>query len=784
MTPFKKILERYRKYSFSESDKGTRFERLMQAYLLTDQKYASRLEKVWLWNQFPGKVDFGSGNDVGIDLVGRTTDGEYWAIQCKCFQENTYIDKAAVDSFLATSGRSFLNEEMKTTRFSQRIWISTSNNWSSHATDALKNQFPSVTRINIYDLIEAPVDWDKLDKGIHGEVARTPKKTLYAHQKEALDKAHEYYKQNDRGKLIMACGTGKTFTSLRIAENETNSNGLILFLLPSIALLGQTLREWSADALEPINPIAICSDPKVTKQQQLNDETDSFSMIDLAYPASTDADYILQQFEHIKQHRPAGMTVVFSTYQSIDVIAEAQKKLLKEGFSEFDLIICDEAHRTTGVTLAGDDESSFVKVHNNDFIKAKKRLYMTATPRLYDDNTKSKAGEADAVLCSMDDPLLYGDEIYRIGFGDAVARGLLTDYKVLILTLNDQDIPQGVLDMFTKDEYEVDTDDISKIVGTVNALSKQFLGDDGVTKQIDPEPMKRAVAFCSNIKTSKSISAVYNSASESYIDQLPAEERKQMVSVDARHMDGTMSAPNRDELLGWLKEDTSENECRVITNVRVLSEGVDVPSLDAVLFLSARNSQVDVVQSVGRVMRRSPGKKYGYIIIPVVVPPSVDANVALDDNKRYGVVWTVLNALRAHDDRFNATVNKIELNKKKPNNILLARSNYGFDEYDNPINLDGSRSEDKEGEEFAKQLSLQFEKLQSVVYARMVEKVGSRRYWEQWAKDVSIIAERQIERITFLVENRKEQRKAFDKFLLGLPLLSDKNFLEKVRGQI
>lgn len=501
MTPFKNILERYRKYSFSESDKGTRFERLMQAYLLTDQKYASRLEKVWLWNQFPGKVDFGSGNDVGIDLVGRTTDGEYWAIQCKCFQENTYIDKAAVDSFLATSGRSFLNEEMKTTRFSQRIWISTSNNWSSHATDALKNQFPSVTRINIYDLIEAPVDWDKLDKGIHGEIARTPKKTLYAHQKEALDKAHEYYKQNDRGKLIMACGTGKTFTSLRIAENETNSNGLILFLLPSIALLGQTLREWSADALEPINPIAICSDPKVTKQQQLNDETDSFSMIDLAYPASTDADYILQQFEHIKQHRPAGMTVVFSTYQSIDVIAEAQKKLLKEGFSEFDLIICDEAHRTTGVTLAGDDESSFVKVHNNDFIKAKKRLYMTATPRLYDDNTKSKADEADAVLCSMDDPLLYGDEIYRIGFGDAVARGLLTDYKVLILTLNDQDIPQGVLDMFTKDEYEVDTDDISKIVGTVNALSKQFLGDDGVTKQIDPEPMKRAVAFCSNIES-------------------------------------------------------------------------------------------------------------------------------------------------------------------------------------------------------------------------------------------------------------------------------------------
>ena len=788
MTPFQKILEHYRKYSFSEADKGTRFERLMQAYLLTDPKYASRLNKVWLWNEFPGKIDFG-GHDIGIDLVARTSDGEYWAIQCKCFQETTVIDKPAVDSFLAASGKSFLNEQMKTTRFSQRVWISTTNRWGSNATEAIRNQHPPVIRINLFDLVEAPVDWEKLEEGVHGEKARTPKKSLYPHQKTALDKANEYYKECDRGKLIMACGTGKTFTSLRIAEHETDNKGLILFLLPSIALVGQTLREWSADAMVPINAIAICSDPKVSQQKQRNSETDSFSMVDLAYPASTDTDYILQQFQYIKQNHPNGMTVVFSTYQSIDVIAKAQRKLLKEGFPEFDLIICDEAHRTTGVSLDGEDESDFIKVHDGDFLKAKKRLYMTATPRLYDDNTKSKAAEADATLCSMDDETLYGNEIYRIGFGEAVERGLLTDYKVLILTLNDKDIPPGVMEMLTKDQKEIDTDDISKIIGTVNALSKQFIGDDEVTKKSDPAPMKRAVAFCSNIETSKTISSVYNSASESYINQLPLDEQSNMVSPVAKHMDGTMTAPMRDQLLGWLKEDTTDNECRIITNVRVLSEGVDVPSLDAVLFLSARNSQVDVVQSVGRVMRKSPGKKYGYIVIPVIVPSDVDANEALDDNKRYKVVWTVLNALRAHDDRFNATINKLDLNKKKPNNILIGRPTYGFDEDSNPIPAQESSEEYKKGSNLANQLALQFEQLQEVVYARMVEKVGSRRYWEQWAKDVSIIAERQIERITFLVENRKEQRKAFDKFLLGLqrninPSTSERQAIEMLAQHI
>lgn len=754
---FQKILEKYRRISFSERDKGDRFERLMQAYLLTDPQYSKRFKKVMLWSEFPYRKDLG-GSDTGIDLVAQTTEGDYWAIQCKCFQEDATISKGDVDSFLATSGRTFKNEQMQTVGFTHRLWISTTRHWGSNAEEAIRNQHPPVSRISLYDLVEAPVDWDKLEQGVHGDKARTAKKSLLPHQKHAMEQAHEYFKKNERGKLIMACGTGKTFTSLRIAEHETNGKGTILFLVPSIALLGQALREWSADAKENINAICICSDPQVSKQKKKQDDIDALSVVDLALPASTDPKNILEQFTAAK--RKSGMTVVFSTYQSIDVIHKAQKNLLKNGFKEFDLIICDEAHRTTGVTVAGEDETDFVKVHNTKFIQAKKRLYMTATPRLYSDDAKSKAAQADAVLASMDDVKLYGEEIYRIGFGEAVEKGLLTDYKVLILTLSDKDVPQAVQNMVSKDK-EINTDDVSKLVGCVNALSKQFIGDDGKTKEIDPEPMRRAVAFCPTISASRKITGLFNDLSDVYLNSLASAKREQMVVVESKHMDGTMSALARDEGLSWVKESTDGNECRILTNVRVLSEGVDVPSLDAVMFLSAKNSQVDVVQSVGRVMRKAPNKKYGYIIIPVVVPSDIEPEQALNDNERYKVVWTVLNALRAHDDRFNATINKIELNKKRPGQINVVGVG-------SPNIGEEAGSYKTASDNIARQLELQFEQLQSVVFARLVQKVGDRRYWEQWAKDVAQIAERQKERIEYLIANKKNQKAAFANFVTGL----------------
>ena len=528
---FISILEKYRKLSFSERDKGDRFERLMQAYLQTDPRYAYLFKNVWLWNDFPYRADFG-GKDTGIDLVAITVDGDYWAIQCKCYLEDTIIDKPAVDTFLSTSSREFKDENLNTVRFSHRLWISTTNKWGANATEAIKNQNPPVSRINLYELTEAAVDWEKLDEGIFGELSQAPKKQLYPHQKEALEKAHEYFQSADRGKLIMACGTGKTFASLRIAENETNSKGMILFLVPSIALLGQILREWYADAIEPINAICICSDPGVSRKKTNNPDTDTYSIVDLALPASTNTSEITRQFRNIKRQNKSGMTVVFSTYQSIDVIAETQQRLLREGFGEFDLIICDEAHRTTGVTLADEDESAFVKVHDDDFIKAKKRMYMTATPRLYSEDSKSKAAEADAVLCSMDDPDLYGEEIYRIGFGEAVEKDLLTDYKVLILTLNDKNVPPVIQDMIANQESEINADDATKLVGCISALSKQLIGDEGVTQRADPEPMRRAVAFCQSIKVSKKITNIYNSVAETYLNSLPVDRKEKMVGID------------------------------------------------------------------------------------------------------------------------------------------------------------------------------------------------------------------------------------------------------------
>ncbi len=763
---FDDILSEYRRVSFSETDKGDRFERLMQAYLQTDPKYSELFTDVWLWKDFFARSELG-GHDTGIDLVARTIDGDYWAIQCKCYQDQQIISKDMVDGFLSTSSKSFKDEkDLKTTKFPYRLWISTTNRWGSNAEKAIENQDPPVVRLNLSDLREAKVDWEKLEKGIHGEKAREEKKQVRTHQKEAIEKAVAHFAANDRGKLIMACGTGKTYTALKIAETLTKGTGTVLFLVPSIALLGQTLREWFGDADERLNAVCVCSDAEVSRQRSRSEDGEFDNVVDLAYPASTNPQSVVKQFRYFGNRKGKGLTVVFSTYQSIDVVSKAQEKLIANGFPEFDLIICDEAHRTTGVTLAGEDESAFTKVHDNTFIKAKKRLYMTATPRLYSDDAKGKAAQADAILCSMDNADLYGEEFYRIGFGEAVERDLLTDYKVLILTLSDSDVPPAIQDMIANRSDEINADDASKLIGCINALSKQILGDDGELQRDDPSFMKRAVAFCPKITASKKITGIFNAASDVYTNSLPETKRSLMVNVASEHVDGTMSAPERDRLLSWLKQETPHGDCRILTNVRCLSEGVDVPSLDAVMFLAARNSQVDVVQSVGRVMRKAPGKKYGYIIIPVVIPSDVEPEKALDNNERYKVVWTVLNALRAHDDRFNATVNKIELNKNRPTQILVGQPEVKFQ--NGQAIVPGPGEANKANKEISQQLSLQFVELQNAVFAKMVQKVGDRRYWEQWASNVAEIAERQVERIKRLIADEGKHRKAFDKFLKGL----------------
>lgn len=795
MKTLSEILNNIRKESLSEQDKGFRFERLMQAYLRTSSIYEGIFDNVWLWQDFPYKDQFG-GKDTGIDLVAKTEEGSYWAIQCKCYAEDKYIAKPDVDTFLSTSGKSF-DTDQGSIHFSQRLWISTTNKWNSTAELSIKNQTPPVTRLNLIELESDNVDWEKLEQGLYGKTSRPAPFTILEHQKKAIEKTHEYFKNHERGKLIMACGSGKTFTSLKIAENETNNNGLVLFLVPSIALLGQTLRSWCQQASKPIHAVCICSDSQVSKQEIKNDDS-STSVLDLALPASTDTDFIVKQLQYMHQVKKDGMKVVFSTYQSIAVIAQAQKELLRctsNEFGIFDLIICDEAHRTTGVTLKGEDESSFVKVHDNTFLQAKHRIYMTATPRIYVGDTKKKAEENEAVLCSMDDTNIYGEEIYKIGFGEAVEKELLTDYKVLILAVGDKDITPSLRDALTNEDGTIPVDDAAKFVGCINALSKKVLGDEGLIKAADPSPMQRAVAFCSTIKASKLTAKVFTDCKDSYMEDISDKEKAEMVDVVAHHVDGTMSATMRDNELMWLKAQPENNmECRMLTNARCLSEGVDVPSLDAVVFVSPKNSQVDVVQSVGRVMRRSKGKKYGYIIIPVVVPENLEGDKVLEKHPNFKVVWTVLNALRAHDDRFNAEVNTIELSKKQPKHILfggVAPHDDDRIDHGDGHGADGKKHENENSAavNMAKELSLKFEDLQNVFYAKMVTKVGTKRYWELWAKDIAKIADEHIEHIKKLIAQGGKHREAFDILMRGLhsninPNLTEQEAIEMLSQHI
>jgi predicted helicase len=782
------ILEEIRLKSSTEKEKGSDFERLMKLWFLTDPRYTS-LEKVWLWEEFPCRKDFG-GKDLGIDLVAKTDYGDYWAIQCKCYAEDATIDKGAVDSFLANASRTFTDPDtFQTKEFSNLVWVSTSRKrWGVNAEAAIQGLSKPFNRISLYDLEISAVDWGKLKSGLYGEKAKLPGKQPRPHQLTAMSKAYEYFveKGHDRGKLIMACGTGKTYTSLKIMEEMTTQDSFVLFLVPSIALLGQTLNAWMADKQDDMRAVCVCSDAKVTREMKDADDEDE-SVVDLAVPATTNTKSILRQLR--KYDKESNRTVIFSTYQSIDVVKEAIDMYGRV----VDLIICDEAHRTTGVILKSKSESNFTKIHNNDFIKAEKRLYMTATPRLYRDSVKVKAKQDENVdvLCSMDDENIYGEEFHRLTFSDSVSQGLLTDYKVLVLTVSEDDIPKDIRESI-KTKYtmaadkekikELQFDDATKLIGCINGLSKRIKGDKGITKEQDPNMMRRAVAFCQTINPTKSnpnfsstqIAKYFHQVSDDYKEAIPEEERSEVVNVRARHIDGSMDANTRNELIAWLKQEADDpQECRVLCNVRCLSEGVDVPALDAVLFLSPRNSEVEVVQSVGRVMRSfgkgtEHEKKYGYIIIPVIVPNDVTPEQALNDNERFKVVWTILNALRSHDENFNAHVNQINLNKKKPAKITVAGVPHGT----YSVGKDAPEHDDDAvtltGDQVGRQLEIQFGELQDGIYAKLVEKVGDKMYWENWAKSIGEIARKFIERIALLIKENESARTYFHEFIGGL----------------
>jgi predicted helicase len=778
--------------NLSERDKGTRFEEAAILFLLHAPAYAATFKRVLKfgeWAALQGRRE----TDTGVDLVGELEDGTFAAIQAKFYEADRSVSKPDIDSFISASVEAC---------FTRRIIVATTDKRNDNAEETLVRA--GVTWIGPGTLDDA-LDWS--DFLPNSKVSPPAAKTVRPHQREAIDAAKAGFQTNDRGQLIMACGTGKTFTSLRLAEELVGPKGKVLFLVPSLSLLSQTLTEWAADATVKPRAYAVCSDSAVGKRKVTEEDKLTENLIDLAYPATTNAAALVRDFK--RQPNDDRMTVVYSTYHSIQVVADAQAQ---HGFPEFDLIVCDEAHRTTGAIFEDKEESAFVKVHDAAFIKAKKRVYMTATPRVYGSAVKSKAQDASVELCSMDDATKFGPRFHTLSFSRAIDLDLLCDYKVMVLTIDEKQISEIIQHDVAKGNLEVRVEDAGKIVGCWKALLKEGVNEglDG-----DTSPMKRAVAFCQvigddkkphdNRVTSKRVARDFAKIASAYETEKPDSARPRVL-CEVQHVDGSMNAIQKGEKLRWLREEQSTPTCRILSNVRCLTEGVDVPALDAVLFLSPRKSTNEVVQAVGRVMRKSEGKKRGYVVLPIVIPPGADADAVLNKNAAFQTVWQVLNALRSHDDRFEAHINKLEMTGEDTSRLEILsvidemlqsnslpqgkpRSNWeGGDE--TPSHRIGAALSDVQAQEQPEQreqlvLPLSAEQLKRAIQAKIVERCGNRKHWEQWAGDIAKVAQTHITRISSILSNPSFQaeRAAFDAFAAELrddlnPSLSDSEIVE------
>ena len=732
---FQRVLDTLRELSTTELEKGKRFERLTAAVLRSAPQWATRFSNVWLWEDWPGNE---GKPDTGIDLVAEdAVTGGLTAIQAKFYKEQGSLTLDDVGSFFGLLGQK---------QFTDGMIVATTPP-TKNLRDTSGEHEKHVAILGSPDLAGCGLDWSSWTADKADVVKRSTRKP-HSYQETAIGKVLTGFEASDRGKLVMACGTGKTYTGQQIAEQKVGAGGLVLVLLPSISLLSQTLKDWAAHASIPMTPFAVCSDAKAGRRT----ETEDISPFDLVVPPTTDPDPLVASINRLPEGH---MGVIFSTYHSIQVITDAQTA----GVPDFGLVIADEAHRTTGVTLVDGDESNFVRVHDNAWVSADKRLYMTATPRVYSDGSKAKAATEDALLASMDNEEIYGPEFHRLGFREAVDRGLLTDYRVLVLAVDEGSVASTFQQLISDDQNDLNLAGATKLTGVLNALAKRdpqgntFRSDDTV-------PMQTALAFSNTIEASKQFAASMSQLADRY-DEVTDNE----LIVETDHVDGSHNAIEREVKLNWLAEDVGEDRIRVLSNARCLTEGVDVPSLDSVIFLEPRNSMVDVIQAVGRVMRLAEGKQRGYVILPIGIPAGVSASEALADHQRYKVVWQVLNALRSHDERLNSVINQLDLNNEPPEMVDVNGSTFGKN------SLDNGDEEETDYDEEAKQLVFGFPigEVRESIYAQMVTKVGTRHYWEDWANDIATIAERHETRIRALIEDPKtDLAQTFEEFVAGL----------------
>lgn len=713
---------------------------MMKVFFQEDPIYKERFSKVWLWDEWVSEHG-GNRSDLGIDLVAEEREGGYCAIQCKCYSDTTAIQKRHIDSFIAESNR---------TPYTSRIIVDTGKKWGVNALKAIEGLNPECQVIHHSDLARSQFQWPDLSRQKPEELKRQAPYTLREHQIEAFDDVIKGFEESDRGKLIMACGTGKTFTALRIAEKLVGKGGSVLYLVPSISLLSQTMREWAEQKSISHRYIGICSD----KHAGRTDE--DASMQELEIPVTTDLSEIMTSLRRTSNDK---MTVVFCTYQSLPKIENAQNPELQDPDSlltskqrsmskvaPFDLIICDEAHRTTSVDKPGDKTSPFILVHDKERIHAEKRLYMTATVKLYTEGVKAKAARAARGIFSMDDEDIYGPEFHHLTFYKAVENDLLSDFKVVILAVS-----EGYTTPNTG-QLDIPISRATQIFGCWKALqdpekwSTLQNSKDAASQNQETKPLTRAIAFTRTIKTSEEISKNWNKIIDDTLQRLPDDESLLTeFRCETKHVDGKTHAFERKNRIEWLKGNDDDNDadndivCRILSNAKCLSEGIDVPALDAVLFIDEKKSVIEIVQAVGRVMRKTPDKKYGYVVLPIAIPADEDINYVLDNTDRFSTAWSVLRALRSHDERFNAEINRIDMNTAPSDRIIFGRV-----------------APDDDGR--AWQLSLfDQETLAKVIYPKIVEKCGDREYWETWAKDVAAIFKTLVRSLRVLLDNPENE---------------------------
>ncbi len=748
-------------------DKGSWFEKVSKHFLL-EHDSANEYESIKLWNDWELR---GKEGDRGIDIVIQTASKEYIAVQCK-FHQNS-ISYPDIATFLHK-----LQSGVGEVRFKKGIIISTSN-----LTRAAQQEIEQIRSIGMgididiiseEDFICSRIDWEKFDPTkTQDEIPLCDKKKPRPHQTEAINATKEYFSdpKNARGKLIMACGTGKTYTSLKIMEALDPK--ITLFLAPSIALLSQTFREYAQEKSDPFYASIVCSDDKVGKSK--NEDNDDIKFSELPIKASTRLEDILSVYE--KAQKENKRFIIFSTYQSALRIKEAQEA----GLNGIDLIICDEAHRTVGAmysTNERDDKNAFTLCHSDENIKAKKRLYMTATPKVYSESSKAKAKEKDNVIYSMDDAEVFGEEIYTLNFERAIALDLLTDYKVIILAVRSENL-SGVTNSVNEkisqlkaegtklDKKLINNEFVCKIVGTHKGLAKQDLialddenkEDNDLKSKKDTFVSQRAISFCKSIQTSKNINNSFKTIMECYDEELKKKSFKNLeIKID--HIDGTMNCKERLEKLENLNT-FKPNTCKVLSNARCLSEGVDVPALDSVIFFDGKSAMVDIIQAVGRVMRKAKNKKRGYIILPIALAESEIQN--LDEavkNTNFKNIWKVLKALRSHD---SSLVDEATFKEK----IKIFGSNDESNPDDDEELQKDKTQHQNDPKEAQKTLfdAIFLQDLANAVYNVMPTKLGDRNYWENFAKKTGNIARTLNERLKNIFEKNPE---IFDNFLTSL----------------